>query len=514
MHSNFRSIVLLMMVFTILGPFKKIDAQNGIAIAIGTSYNFSQDQKTTVRYTFTTAYPAEFSLKIGNWESTLNWSADYDRIYILNDTLGYIGRNDQSSVSNQFLFHMFESKDSLVFRLGDAGTYHIDLHSGQADSGWGGKTSQSYTMQLLARYRADAHESNDRLEDAAPIIIGETVTAYQWKKVKLHNVGGDEDWYKFTLDSPGELTINLSNWVATQNWSTDFDRLYVLNGQGTVIGSTNADPYYAHMMAGGTTESPKVIKMNLSQGGSYYIRLHSGVGISNRSYSFTTTFKPANDLFEPNDTFASSKLIEQSETWQQAWQWRSLDYTMNVKGDEDYYHFWAAAAGTYGLTLKGWIATLNWSADYDRLYIYDGLGNSIGSSPYRSMLYSFPINFSVPAAGKYVLRLHSGIGYSIAGYEFKITGLITNVNETSIQPIQQLLYPNPTEGSITIQSKDFQEKAATLTIYTTSGTMVMLTTLWSDKQKIDLRHLPDGLYLAEIKTDNWTKHEKFIIRGN
>ncbi len=511
-QGQFRSIVLLLMVGSIFIPLKKIDAQNATPITIGNSYNFAQNQKTTVRYTFTTANPAEFSLKIGNWESTLNWSIDYDRIYILNDTLGYIGRNDQSSASNQFLFHMFEGKDSLVFRVGDGGTYHIDIHSGEADSGWGTKTSQSYTLQLVARYRADSHESNDRIEDATPVAVGATITAYQWKKVKLHNVSGDEDWYKFAFDTPGEFTIHLSNWVATQNWSTDFDRLYVLNAAGTVIGSTNADPYFAHMMTGGTTESPKVIKMNLAKGGTYYLRFHSGIGISNRSYSFTTAFKPANDLFEPNDTFESSKLIGQSDTWQQAWQCRSLDHTMDVKGDEDYYHFWAASAGTYGLTLKGWIATLNWSADYDRLYIYDAAGNNVGASPYRSMLYSFPINFTAPAAGKYVIRLHSGIGYSTAGYEFKISGLITAVDETLVQPNLQLLYPNPTDGRITIHSGTVSGAAATLTIYSVLGSVVLITPLKSDGQTIDLRHLADGIYLAEVKTDLGARQGKFIIK--
>lgn len=505
---NQACIALCLLFAGLTSPLRSESQTN---IAIGNSYNFTQDQKTTVRYTFTTAYPAEFSLKIGNWESTLNWSIDYDRIYIRNDTLGYIGRNDQSTVSNPFLFHMFEGKDSLVFRVGDAGTYHIDVHSGQADSGWGGKTAQSYSLQLTARYRDDLHEPNDKREDAALIAVGETVTAYQWKKVKLHNVGGDEDWYKFTITTPGELSISLNNWVATQNWSVDFDRLYVYNGAGTVIGSSNTDPYYAHMMVGGSGGTPKVIKMNLSHSGTYYLRFHSGVGISTRDYTFSTTFKAVNDLYEPNDSFATSKLVEQSETWFQAYQWRSLDSTMTVRGDEDYYHFWAAAAGTYGITLKNWVATLNWSADYDRLYIYNSAGNSVGASPFAHMLGTARINFTLPAAGKYVIRLHSGAGFSTDGYEFKISGLITASEEIPHFSELPFIYPNPTEGIINLHSDYLIKSGTILTVFSVNGTLIIRRQLNSTRETIDLSQLPDGIYYAELKTKDWKKQEKLIL---
>lgn len=185
-------------------------------IQVGTTYNFSQNPQTTARYQLTVPYPGELTIQIGNWLSTYNWSLDFDRIYIYNDTLASIGIGAFGSSGDPFLFHMFQGPNGLVFRVGQAGTYYIDVHSGQPEN-WGNATSQSYSLTVNAAYCNDIYEPNNDIINATPITVGQVVTAYQWRKVKNDTVWGDEDWYKIQTNSPGVLTIQLTDWVGTYN---------------------------------------------------------------------------------------------------------------------------------------------------------------------------------------------------------------------------------------------------------------------------------------------------------
>lgn len=389
-------------------------------IEIGESYSLSQPPSSTSVYQIELSHPAEVTISITGWQSTHSWGRDIDRLYVFNEENKPIARNQFSSEEDPYLFHMFGATPNLTFRVGQAGVYTIRVHSGE-EFRWENPGGQNYKLTVSAVDCPDVHEPNDDFESATPITIGSPLTAYQWRRVNTADVQGDEDWYKVTVTTPGRLRIELIDWIPTLNWSADFDRLFVYNEERESIGSRGGNAFYGWMM-GGVESAPNVIEMNLAHAGSYYLRYHAGAGTSTTPYRLSTSFISAADPFEPNDDLSSAKQISESGTWYQAYEWRSLDNTMNVSGDEDYYYFVASGAGEYTLNLDGWIPILNWSADYDRMFLYDAQGNNVGENPIARFMGNDPIRFSVPSGGKYYIRLHCGGVSSVEGYRFQLVG--------------------------------------------------------------------------------------------
>lgn len=407
-------------------------------IQVGTTYQFSQTANSTATYRISLPQPGEYKIHITNWISTFNWGADYDRLYLYNDEATPVQQGVFSSDSDPFAFHMFEDGDNLIFRVGTAGSYTMNVHSGTLDPG----VSQAYGLQVTATYCNDAYEPNDTLATSTPITLGATIHAYQWKRGKNADVAGDEEYYRIQIPTPGKLKINLIAWEAVYNWGADFDRFFVYDATGKNIGGdpdAGDNGYYSWMMGGGTVEEPFSIEMNLAKAGTYYIRFHAGAATSLTPYSFATSFTQANDVLETNDTFATAKPILKTDTWLNAYAWRSLDQTMTVTGDEDYYYFHAAGPGQYTVTLENWIGIYDWGADYDRLYVYNASQQSVGASPLSWMMGTNPITFDIPAAGKYYILLHCGAGYSLDGYRIKLTGNLLGPDIAVEQPLRKNL---------------------------------------------------------------------------
>jgi hypothetical protein len=507
--SKIMRLIVLVLLFEM--SFFVLNAQT--VIQIGEVYNFTQSPASTENYQIDLPQAGEFTIHINNWISTLNWSLDYDRLYIYNSENIPIDRNDFSTVEDPFLFHMFQGNEGLVFRVGQAGTYTIAVHSGQRwGDTWGTTTMQNYEMSVTAIYCSDTYEINDTISMASPISIGATITAYQWRGTNTSEVWGDEDWYMVNVETPGRLKIELVDWVAIYNWSADYDRLWVYNGEGVSIGFAGGNDFYSWMMGGGTLEEPVVIEMNLAHAGNYYLRFHAGWATSLTPYQLTTSFTQANDLFEPNDDFATAKAIPSAEVWHQAYEWRSLDNTMNVGDDEDFFYFEAAGAGEFSLSLEGWIPIYNWGANYDRLYIYDADENPVGDSPCSWMMGTDPINFTVPAEGKYYIQLHCGSSYSIDGYQFKLSGSFAGIWDEEKAQANFQAYPNPASDAVIIEIDQVIKSDFTLNIYNLSGELIHSELMKQNKQGIDVGHLSDGFYFVEIDSKKWSGKQKLIIQ--
>ncbi len=398
-------------------------SQTQTSLEIGKVYSLGQAPQSSVAYSITLEKPAEVTLHILNWISTYDWGNDFDRLYVYNSDKATVSQGQLSSAADPFLFHMFAPGENLVFRVGAAGDYSIVLHSGAVKAiDWGTATAQSYSLMVSATYCKDVQEPNDTLQKATPLPLGADITAYQWRLVSTAAIAGDEDWYAVTLPGPGKLMLELSDWVGVYNWGSDFDRLYVYASDETSIGMRAGHDFYDWMMGDGTQTKPHVTEMDLSQGGVYYLRYHAGTGVSMTPYRLKSSFVAVNDPFEPNDDFANAKQIPLSDTWYQAYEWKSSGQTMSVAGDEDYYYFVAAAAGTYSISLQGWIGIINWGADYDRMTVYDSEQKAVGKDPMAWMMAEAPISFQVPSAGKYYVRLHCGQGVSLDGYKIRLTG--------------------------------------------------------------------------------------------
>lgn len=489
--------------------YNNINAQT--TIEVGELYSFVQEPSSTVNYQLTITSPGEIKIHIDGWKSTYNWDLDFDRIYVYNSDNIPLKGNSFASDSDPFLFHMIENNGDLTFNVGQGDTYTISVHSG-VKWDWGTSTTQEYNMKVTAVYCNDAYEPNDNLASASPISVGSEINAFQWRQINTEDIRDDEDWYKVAINSPGILRIELVDWIALNNWSLDFDRLFVYNSAGESIGFAGGNDFYSWMMGGGTIADPVVIEMNLSHEGDYYLRFHSGATTSITPYHFNTSFTPANDIYEPNDNFATAKLISEADVWYQAYEWRSVDNSMNVADDEDYYYFNADSAGEYILTLDGWIKILNWGTNYDRFFIYDEYENSVGASPYAALIGSTPITIHVPAAGKYYLRLHCGNGYSTDGYQFKLSGSLTLGIEDSYEDDDLFkLYPNPVSDIITLDVQLGNSIESTVNIYNINGQLIRSKTLNQNQNQINVADLSKGLYTLVLVSGEHLVVKKFII---
>jgi hypothetical protein len=508
----------------VIGMFFGLTAQT--TIKLDTVYNFSQAQTATADYQINLPNPGVVTIHIGNWLSTMNWTVDYDRIYVYNDTNGIINREGLSTADDPFLFHMFAGDtNGLTFNIGQAAVYTIAVHSGLL----GGQPPLSENYQLSVSEVAcnDVNEPNNTMQQATTLQMDATVTAYQWRRVKSAFVNGDDDWYKIAIPSPGQLKLVLSHWTPLMDWTKDYDRLYVYNGKGDSIGygistgSSAADPFYEHMMY----DSIHTTTMNLSHAGTYYLRYHAGDAYSTTPYTLHPSFTPADDKFEPNDNFTQAKLITASDSFYHAFEWRTADSTMNVAHDEDFYYFQAAAAGPFSITLdSNWIPIFNWSADYDWLTVYAAdTTTTIGANPLNWMMRTSPANFTVPSAGKYYIRMHCGDGYSLTGYSFKLTG-----NTVSSRELHAVSRDVPREFALEKNFPDPFVSSTMITYRLPVDCNVQIKVLdVSGRQVKDLVHefktagrhavilngtgLAGGVYLCEMKAGSFVAKRKMSL---
>jgi hypothetical protein len=228
LHFKRGRIISISLIFLVVLYLNDMRAQT--VIEMDQTYNFTQAPTVTVDYELEIPLPGQVTIHIDSWISTYNWGLDYDRLYIFNSEGNPISRNQFSSEEDPFLFHMFQENQGLTFNIGQAGEYTISVHSGQLwGENWQNDTMQNYQMSVTAVYCEDDYEPNDDLSTATVIMIGVPVSAWQWRHVNSAEVEGDEDWYVFSIDTPGRMIIQLVEWNAIYNWSADYDRLYVYN---------------------------------------------------------------------------------------------------------------------------------------------------------------------------------------------------------------------------------------------------------------------------------------------
>ncbi|MGK9369065.1 T9SS type A sorting domain-containing protein [Melioribacter sp. Ez-97] len=493
-------------------------------LSIGVAYNLTQDPKSTVRYQLDVSAPCELRFKFQNWVSTYNWGLDFDRLYVYNSSLEPIGiEGNFTGEEDPYIFHMMETDSVYITRVGKAGTYYIDIHSGEIWNWPQGQTTQSFTLIIEAIYAQDQHEPNDEFSTATRLSIGNDLIAYQWRYIDNSYVYNDEDYYKIDLPSPGRLKLEVVDWSATYNWGLDYDRIYVYNQSFEAIGSRSGndnDPYWSWMLS-----NPEEDSLNFTSGGTYYLRFHSGAGYSTTPYKIKTEFTPVNDIYEPNDDISTAAEVELGKELF-AYQWKSIGMNTNVYNDEDYYKITIPDSGTLTITIKNWEATVSWVTDFDRLYLYDLNGNPVGASgsdPYIGrMMYKNPytLNVEIPSAGAYYIRLHSGNGISTLPYSirFDFEGITNLETEASLPTKYELKqnYPNPFNPVTKIKYELPERSHVKLTVYNSLGEEV--SELINKEQaagsyeiEFDGSGLPSGIYYYTIQSGAYRLTRKMIL---
>ncbi len=510
--TKFRIIVLALLV--------PIYVFSQVELVVGSTKTLSQSSSSTLRCKIELSEPCEVSIDIAGWQNTLNWGVDYDRIYIYNSNEKPIGIDKFGSTADPFFFHMVSNPDSLVFRIGKAGTYFIDFHSG---STWGwpdGKTAQNYTVLLSVISANDTHETNDSINFASEINFNEIVSAVQWRETSTDSVWGDEDWYKLSIPSPGILNMVLDNWLGVYKWGADFDRLYIYNSNGEAIGGqTEDDPYYSWMMGADSV----VIEVNLSVAGNYYLRFHSGVASQTNSYTLLPTFTPVADINEPNDSIDIATAVEFNTSYT-AYQWGVTSSYGIVTGDKDCYVCDLPSEGKLTIDLSDtWKSIYNWGADFDRLYIYDSEGNAINGNSEQDPYYAWMMSgtkktLDVESSGKYTVCLYSGSAYSKAPYtvrfEFEPATGISENNEIPKEFTLSQNYPNPFNPTTMVKYAIPEEANVIIKIYNMLGQSVVelvnsnkvagyYTVSWNAS------NLPSGIYLVSIRAEGLNSNKNF-----
>lgn len=511
----------------------QISAQNPI-IHLDTTYTFAQAPSTSMTFDVDISRPGLLKVILSGWESTYNWS-DPDKLYLYNSVGETVGRevfangNEIAPLSDPYLGHMFEG-DTVKIRVGKSGMYSLQLRSGFADSDWNGKTSQHYDMKLTVEDATDQFEPNDTFGDAKEIQFDVEYLATQWRQVSSDSVYWDSDIYKIELPSPGRIVVNMTNWLPYISWGGP-DKFYIYDSEGESAGygtGSESDPYYTHMMF----DDPEKIGINLGAAGVYYLRFYSGLSYQTEPYKFEVSFVPVNDNFEPNDEMAEAYQVETFGQEHEAYQWKSQGQNLDVINDDDYYKLSVLGEGELKITLKNWNATVNWS-NPDLLYVYDSAGNAFlgtgyDSNPYYThmMFYDPDITtITLPSAGDYYVRLHSGSNYSfrtdtetIESYtvQFDYSGL-TGTNDNEELPKEYFLsqnFPNPFNPATSIKYGLPYSSSVRIEIYDILGRVVEIVI--DEFQSAGFYHLnwnasslTSGIYFCRISAHSTETGHQF-----
>ena len=94
-----------------------------------------------------------------------------------------------------------------------------------------------------------------------------------------------------------------------------------------------------------------------------------------------------------------------------------------------------------------------------------------------------------------------------------VTNNISDISETTNKSGILAIYPNPASELINLSINEINNGVSILNIYDIMGSLVKTEILEQNQQQINISELNNGIYLIEIKTQEWTKKQKLIIQN-
>ena len=88
---------------------------------------------------------------------------------------------------------------------------------------------------------------------------------------------------------------------------------------------------------------------------------------------------------------------------------------------------------------------------------------------------------------------------------------ITSVPERTIKSTLFSLFPNPAADIVTINIDGISSEDITLNIYDVLGFLVKTDILLQNQQQINVSDLKSGIYLVEVKSEEFLGRQKLII---
>ncbi len=194
---------------------------------------------------------------------------------------------------------------------------------------------------MIFAFAVSEREDNDNISVANTISVNQIISGYSDKN-------SDDDWYKFTLNADGYISITLNH-----EYGSTTQKIYLY----TYDGSEKKEHLYKNVAS--ESETQTTVKHGLKKG-TYYLMIHSSA--KGNGYSFSVNYEKSNYWEkEFNDNVAQATQIKVNSTY--------YGSRAPGKADEDYFKFTIANYSEIRLTLQHEYGI------YDNtmcLYTYDG----------------------------------------------------------------------------------------------------------------------------------------------
>ena len=102
-------------------------------------------------------------------------------------------------------------------------------------------------------------------------------------------------------------------------------------------------------------------------------------------------------------------------------------------------------------------------------------------------------------------------GTNSNGVVFKLSTLTTDVNENNEEK-GFAIFPNPASDIITFNIDNANNVDLTLNIYNLVGKLVRTELIKQGQQQISIGDLNNGIYIIEMKSQEWVDKTKLIIQ--
>lgn len=174
-----------------------------------------------------------------------------------------------------------------------------------------------YTVTATLDAVEDPFEPNQDFTRAAPIEINDSLDAFIFPR-------GEEDWYEVNFSTPGAFHTSLTS--VPENLKMEI-----------VIYGSNLNWLSVYTFAGNPGDNV-FLDYDIPAPGTYFIRIRDMQNTRNieGAYTFTTSFEPVVDVFEPNPDVWRAKLVTQSPV--QAY--------IFPRGDQDFYQLFVSTEGS------------------------------------------------------------------------------------------------------------------------------------------------------------------------
>lgn len=280
-----------------------------------------------------------------------------------------------------------------------AGAYYVKVHSRYGET-------ENYTLRV--NYSASGTwetENNDGYGNATTIALN---TQYSGAN-QFH---GDDDYYKFTLNQAGKISINFQHQMLNENityWYVDIynektEHLHRLEANGIAVNENSAD-------------------IGLDKGTYYIIIQPTSSRYCDYTYAFALNYNASEQWEkEKNDGYATATTIALNTQYSGANQFHS---------DDDYYKFTIPSVGKISLNIQHPLLMDN--STYWYLYIYNEKVEKLLYTELKGTEYNVTTGEIGLPAGNYYLKIEpTGSRWEQSTYSFKVNYTVVNNWESEL----------------------------------------------------------------------------------